>query len=388
MPVPPEWPAGEWTPTQASDQWQLGALCFAALTGELPPPVNIPPLTLIRPDVPQVVARLVERALAPRPESRFPSITALLRAVDKGVGARTFFVLGNDEPRAPTAVQTAEAQLRWATGDDYEIINALGGGTFGSVWRVRDLTLGREVALKMLHPHIARDVNAVQRFHREARLAAQLAHPAIVPIYDWDSRGEVSWYTMELAEGGSLADLIARSGARPLVEAAPQVEQLLDALAAAHGVGIIHRDIKPENILIGRYSRWRLTDFGIANATGEEVGGTTGTPAFAAPEQLLGEPQGPAADSYAIAGIVYFALTGELPFGADDTKSILARQLTTLPPLATLDDPIAEWMRRGLASEPDSRFRDAAEMQSAWRQAVDDALGGESRRKWWRWLRR
>lgn len=387
MPVPPEWPADEWAPTQASDQWQLAALSFAALTGELPPSTNIPPLTLLRPDVPQVIARLIERALSARPEERFPTITALLRAVDKGVGARTFFVLGNDEPRGPTAVQTAEAQLRWATGDDYEILTALGSGTFGSVWRVRDLTLGREVALKMLHPHIARDVNAVERFHREARLAAQLAHPAIVPIYDWDSRGEVTWYTMELAEGGSLADLITRGGVRPLVEVAPQIELLLDALGSAHGVGIIHRDIKPENILIGRYSRWRLTDFGIANATGEEVGGTTGTPAFAAPEQLLGELQGPAADCFAIAGIVYFALTGELPFGGGDAKQILARQLTTSPVFTGIEPPVAAWLRRGLVADPEERFRDAAEMQGAWRRAVDAVLGGEPRRRWWRWFR-
>ena len=387
MPVPPEWPEGEWTPTPASDQWQLGALCFAALTGELPPPVNVPPLLLLRPEVPQVIARLVERALATRPETRFPSVTALLRAVDKGVGARTFVVLGSDEPAPPTAVQTAEAQLRWATGDDYEILTALGAGTFGSVWRVRDLTLGREVALKMLHPHIARDVTAVERFHREARLAAQLAHPAIVPIYDWDSRGEVTWYTMELAEGGSLADLIARSGPRPLVETAPQVEQLLDALAAAHGVGIIHRDIKPENILIGRYSRWRLTDFGIANATGEDVGGSTGTPAFAAPEQLLGEPQGPAADCYAMAGIVYFALTGELPFGGGDGQQILARQLTTLPALVGVEPAVGEWIRRGLTAEPEDRFHDASEMQGAWQRAVEASLAEGTRRRWWRWSR-
>ena len=82
-------------------------------------------------------------------------------------------------------------RLRWALADDYEVISPLGAGSFGSVWRVRDLSLGREVALKLLHPHIARDERAVGRFRREARLAAQLAHPSIVPIYDWDSRGDV-----------------------------------------------------------------------------------------------------------------------------------------------------------------------------------------------------
>ena len=118
----------------------------------------------------------------------------------------------------------------------------------------------------------------MRSFWREAKLAAQLAHPAIVPIYDWDSSGDLSWYTMELAEEGSVASLVARNGPRPLSEVVPQLEQILDALIVAHAHGILHRDLKPENILIDRYNRWRITDFGIANVTGEDVTGTTGTP--------------------------------------------------------------------------------------------------------------
>ena len=218
-------------------------------------------------------------------------------------------------------------RLRWALADDYEVLAALGAGSFGSVWRVRDLTLGREVALKLLHPHVARDERIVGRFRREAKLAAQLAHPAIVPIFDWDSRGDVAWYTMELAEGGSVADLVARSGPRALTEIAPQVDFILNGLAAAHSIGIIHRDLKPENVLIDRYRRWRLADFGIANVTGEETAGASGTPAFAPPEQLLGEAQDAAADCFSLAAIVAFALTGTPPFGERDSASILAREM-------------------------------------------------------------
>jgi hypothetical protein len=119
-------------------------------------------------------------------------------------------------------------------GDDYEILSKLGSGAFGTVWRARDLSLEREVALKALHPAIARDGKAVRAFWREAKLAAQLAHPAIVPIYDWDSSGDLSWYTMELAEEGSVASLVAQSGPRQAAEIASQVEQVLDGLNVAH----------------------------------------------------------------------------------------------------------------------------------------------------------
>jgi serine/threonine-protein kinase len=254
-PMAPEWGKGEWEPTPASDQWQLAAVCFFALTGEMPPNEDIPPISLIRPDCPQGFAAAIDQALACEPANRYRSIPALLRRVERGASSRPSLVPGHSETDGETAPQTEEARLRWAVGDDYDVLARLGRGTFGTVWRVRDLSLEREVALKMLHAHVARDDETVSRFRREARLAAQLAHPAIVPIYDWDSRGEVSWYTMELAEGGSVADLLRRSGPRPFIEVAPQIDLVLDALAAAHSVGIIHRDLKPENILIDRYRR-------------------------------------------------------------------------------------------------------------------------------------
>ncbi|MGH9419216.1 MAG: serine/threonine-protein kinase, partial [Thermoanaerobaculia bacterium] len=247
----------------------------------------------------------------------------------------------------------------------------------------RDLSLEREVALKVLHPHVAADAHAVSAFWREAKLAAQLAHPSIVPIYDWDSRGDLSWYTMELADEGSVANLVARSGPRTIEEIASQIELLIDGLAAAHGVGIVHRDLKPANILIDRYGRWRMTDFGIANATGEDVTGTTGTPAFAAPEQLLGEPQGASVDYFALAAIVAFALSGQPPFGDGDAEQIVARQLAGKFDASPYAPSIAEWLKRALMKNADERFADAAEMKDAWRAALRAAKRRE-RAAWWR----
>jgi serine/threonine-protein kinase len=378
---PPEWD-GDWNPTPASDQWQLASICFTALTGEDPPPTNVPPVRLLRPECPATLASALDRALSADPNDRFPSVAAFLRVADSSYTTRGVVVPVAGSELSSTE-QSDEARIRYALGDDYEVLSPIGEGSFGKVWRARDLSLEREVALKVLHPRVAADARAVAAFWREAKLAAQLAHPAIVPIYDWDSKGELSWYTMELADEGSVASLVERSGPRTLDEVAPQVESILEGLSAAHGVGIVHRDLKPENILIDRYGRWRLTDFGIANATGEDVTGTTGTPAFAAPEQLLGEPQGAAVDYFALTAIVYFALCGLAPFGETEPQLILARQLAGGADLSHFAPSIAGWMRKGFAPSPDDRFHDAAEMKQAWRDAVRAARRRE-RNAWWR----
>jgi serine/threonine-protein kinase len=383
MATPPEWSDGRWSPDARSDQWQVAAVCFFLLTGESPPTRDVPPLRWVRPDCPQALASVLDRALQPAPDARYRSVASLLRALDRVSGSRALLLEGEAATMPPDA---PDQRLRWALADDYEVLAPLGRGSFGSVWRVRDLALQREVALKMLHISVSQDAVAVGRFRREAQLAAQLAHPAIVPIYDWDQRGEVSWYTMELAEGGSISSLIARGGPRPLADIAPQVELVLDGLVAAHAIGVVHRDLKPENILIDRYRRWRISDFGIAHMPGEDAGGTTGTPAFAAPEQLLGEAQGAAVDCFALAAIVAFVLAGRPPFGDGDARTILAQQLAGALDRSPFDAEIAGWLARGLAADPSKRYADAAAMKRAWRVAVTAAQRSAQRSGWWRRL--
>jgi len=193
----------------------------------------------------------------------------------------------------------------------------------------------------------------------------------------------VSWYTMELAEGGSVADLIDGSGPRTLDEVVGAITGVLDGLAAAHASGIVHRDLKPENILIDRYRRWRVTDFGIARGE-EEPAGATGTPAFAAPEQLLGEPQTASVDCFAMAAIVVYVLTGEPPFSGSDVRAILAQQLSGQLELPPLPEPLASWVKRGLASDAAGRFADGTAMSAGWRDVLAalhrDMRKGES---WW-----
>ena len=257
-PLPPEWADGLWRPTPESDQWQLAATCFALLTGEAAPIRDTPPVKLLRPETPESVAVAIDRALLSDPAHRFESMGAMIRAAERGYGGGERAVTLTDRNKGvPDTEDANERQVRDAVGYDYEILSKLGSGGFGTVWRARDLALEREIALKVLHPHIARDSEAVNAFWQEARLAAQLAHPAIVPIFDWDGRNGLSWYTMELAEGGSVAQLVARRGARALEDIAPHVDLILDGLSAAHSIGVIHRDLKPENVLIDRYHRAR-----------------------------------------------------------------------------------------------------------------------------------
>jgi serine/threonine protein kinase len=369
MPGPSEWGEG-WVPSPLADQWQLGALCFAMLAGELPPRTAVPPVYLIRPDCPTSIAQLIDRMLAPDASARFASVAELLKTLERLMPGTTAVALSMTDALTDTDAETDEDRLRWATGIDYEVLSKLGSGTFGSVWRVRDLSLEREVALKMLHPRASESEAAIARFTREARLAANLKHPAIVPVYDLDRRGDVVWYTMELQERGSLAELVGRNGARLLGEIADEVDQVLDALALAHARGIIHRDLKPENILIDRYRNWRIADFGIANAFGEQHAGASGTPAFASPEQLLGEPQGPATDLFSVAAIAYYALTGRAPFAGDTTPAVLAQQLGGAVDLSGFGPELSRWLEQGLRPDATARFSDAISMQLSWRHVV------------------
>src|SRR5258705_3419679 len=145
LPMPPEWESTEWVPTPASDQWQLAAMCFTALTGETPPPRGIPPVKLVRPETPENMAASLDRALSVDPADRFPSLAVLLRSVERGDPARAV-VMVRDEPDR-SVDESAEAQVRWAVGDGSESLSKLGSVAFGTVWRARDLSLEPEVCL-------------------------------------------------------------------------------------------------------------------------------------------------------------------------------------------------------------------------------------------------
>jgi len=197
----------------------------------------------------------------------------------------------------------------------YELVRPLGHGAMATVELTRDVELDRPVALKRLAENFARDEELRRRFLREARLAARLSHPNVVRVFDVGEDGGRPFIAMEYVEGGTLADLVARRGARPAPEVAKLGLQMCAGLAAAHAAGLVHRDVKPQNLLLGSDGVLKLGDFGIA--VGHEgtrvtlVGTVLGTAGYLAPEQARGEQVTAAADIYAVGAVLYELLTGE-----------------------------------------------------------------------------
>ena len=368
----------------ACDVYTAGALLYFAVTGEPPPldPRQLRRPTEIRPTCPRAIERIVLRALKLAPGDRYLTASEMLE--DLAVDAGTFETHAVAVSKGPLeAIEDSgrwESWLRRALGDDYELLALLGKGGFGRVYRVRDLHLEREVALKVLHPALTQDPEVVERFRREAQLAARLSHPNIVNIYDIAGRFGLIWYTMELIDGPSLAQLVERNGPLPMAQVLRLLRESLSALAHAHGFGLVHRDIKPENILIDPAGSVQITDFGLALALRGKYGGATsqsGTPQFASPEQLLGERVDQRSDLYSLAAVVYYALLGTPPFPGATTEQVLAQQTTNrLPEARTIREDVSEAFERALgralSADVESRYPSAAEFLQAVNRAADE----------------
>lgn len=368
----------------ACDVYTAGALLYFAVTGQLPPldPRQVRRPTELRPTCPRAIERIVLRALKLAPGDRYLTASEMLE--DLAVDAGTFETRAVAVSKGPLdAIEDGarwESWLRRALGDDYELLALLGKGGFGRVYRVRDLHLEREVALKVLHPALTQDPEVVERFRREAQLAARLSHPNIVNIYDIAGRFGLIWYTMELIDGPSLAQLVERNGPLPMPQVLRLLREALSALAHAHGFGLVHRDIKPENMLIDPSGSVQITDFGLALALRGKYGGATsqsGTPQFASPEQLLGERVDQRSDLYSLAAVVYYALLGTPPFPGATTEQVLAQQTTNrLPEARALREDVSEAfervLARALSADVESRYPSAAEFLQAVNRAAEE----------------
>jgi eukaryotic-like serine/threonine-protein kinase len=246
----------------------------------------------------------------------------------------------------------------------YSIEHEIGRGGMGIVYLAREVHLDRLVAIKLLPPEKANDPGLRAHFVREARLAAKLSHPNIIPIHAVDENGEFVFYVMAFIDGETLGQRVQGRGPLTSSEAARVLREVAWALAHAHSHGLVHRDVKPDNILLeSGTGRVLVADFGIASAeheTAEKGVGVGGSPEFMSPEQALGQTVDPRSDIYGLGITAYYALSGRLPFEASTPVALLAMQVTaTAPPLASTGLPvsrkIAQLVERCMEKDPARR---------------------------------
>jgi len=272
--------------------------------------------------------------------------------------------------------------LQSALAGEYSLERELGRGGMGIVYLARDVRLDRDVAIKVLPTHLASTSSAREQFLREARMAAKLSHPNIVPIHRVAEADGFVFFVMTYVEGETLGERLRARGPLPPAEAARVLREVAWALAYAHGRGIVHRDVKPDNILLeAGTGRALVTDFGIAHG-GADAGPATdpgkimGTAHFMSPEQAAGEPIDGRSDIYALGVVGYLAVSGRLPFESSNLPALLLRQATEEPTSVMRAAPglplaLGAAIDRCLARDPVARFADGEALAESLAPAPD-----------------
>ncbi len=263
-----------------------------------------------------------------------------------------------------------------ALAGEYSLQRELGRGGMGIVYLARDVQLDRDVAIKVLPSHLAQTTESRERFVREARTAAGLSHPHIVPIHRVGEAGGFVFFVMSYVEGETLGERLRTRGPLPPADATRVLREVAWALAYAHGRGIVHRDVKPDNILLeAGTGRALVTDFGIAHGGGglgpdTDPGKIMGTAHFMSPEQAASAPVDGRSDIYSLGVVGYLAVSGRLPFDAPSVPALLIRQATETPPgvqraAPGLPPALAAAIDRCLARDPEGRFTDGEALAAA-----------------------
>ena len=250
--------------------------------------------------------------------------------------------------------------------DRYELEELVGSGGMSSVYRAHDSLLERHVALKVMHEQLLSEGDHVERFRREARLAAQLSHPNIVTVIDRGEQEGRQFIVFEYVEGENLKALVEREAPLPEREAIELALQVADGLAFAHAHGLVHRDVKPQNVLLTEDGRAKVTDFGIARSIDvhrglTQTGTVMGTSDYISPEQARGGPVDACSDIYSLGAVLYELLTGDVPFTGDNFVSVAMRHINEPPPSVRerrpeLSPRIDAAVRKAMAKDRDDRF--------------------------------
>jgi serine/threonine-protein kinase len=263
----------------------------------------------------------------------------------------------------------------------YRLEGPVARGGVGEIWRATDLVLGRPVAVKLLRTEYAQHPEVLARFRAEARHAGSVSHPGIAQVYDYGEDGAAAspYLVMELVDGPSLARVLAAGPLTP-ADAMDVLAQAAAGLQAAHAAGLVHRDVKPGNLLVGPSGQVKITDFGIAHAAWSapitQTGALVGTPAYLAPERIMGGPATPASDLYSLGVVGYQCLTGAVPFEGMPHEVTAAHRHRTLPPLPpAVPAGAAELVLDLTAKDPAARPASAGEV-AARAGRLRDALAG------------
>lgn len=278
---------------------------------------------------------------------------------------------------------TPASTIATRLGGRYRVLREIARGGMATVYRALDEVLEREVAVKVLHAHLASDEVFLDRFLREARAAAALSHPHVVSVFDWgqdvDGDRVEAYLVMELVDGPSLRDVLRDRGALDPDEVSAILAPAADGIAAAHARGLVHRDVKPENILLSVDGAVKVTDFGLARAAAASTqtfgpGAIVGSPHYLAPEAVREERLDARADVYALGIVAFECLVGEPPFSSDTALGTAMRHTAEQVPLpsdaADVPDDLDDVVARATEPEPEHRFTDAAGFASAIRTAA------------------
>lgn len=297
---------------------------------------------------------------------------------DAGSGAEETLVMpevsGNSTARSSSPGLGTHEEGRFLpgvlVGGRYRILNLLGKGGMGEVYRATDLTLGQSVALKFLPASAASNPQLLERFHGEVRVARQVSHPNVCRVYDIGEAEGMPYISMEYVDGDDLGVLLQRIGRLPAEKAMEITRKLCAGLAAAHARGVIHRDLKPQNIMLNKRGEVLIMDFGLA-AIADQLSGAearNGTPAYMSPEQLKGIEVTAKSDIYSLGLIIYELFTGKKPFAASTVAELIsAQEATTLTGMTTLAgdvDPAVEKVVRACLN-PEASKRPASALSVA-----------------------